>query len=204
MIFSGFSERPLLIHKTKFDIRQYFLIVARSQCFQLWMYRTCYLKFSSHEFRLDSADESVHLTNHCVQKKYANQKNRSALLPDNNMWTLQQFKDHLVSIGEPDAWSSKIYPSIKRNATATMLASHNELNANPNAFELYGGDFIINEKFESILLEVNASPDMSATTAVTRKICPECLDDVIKGKLWKNMKLKCMALEVLYYTYMPI
>lgn len=163
ILFVGFSERPLLIHNTKFDIRQYFLIVVRSQCVQLWMYRTCYLKFSSHEFSLDSTDESVHLTNHCVQRKYANQKNRSALLPANNMWTLQQFKAHLVNIGEPDAWSLKIYPGIKRNAIAAMIASHNELEAHPNSFELYGGDFIINEMFESILLEVNASPDMSVS-----------------------------------------
>lgn len=132
---------------------------------------------------MDSADESVHLTNHCVQRKYANQKNRNKLLPVNNMWTLQQFKDHLSSISEPHAWSSKIYPSIKRNAIAVMIATHDELDVRPNSFELYGGDFIINEKFESVLLEVNASPDLSPTTAVTRKICPECLDDIIKGKL---------------------
>lgn len=42
---------------------------------------------------------------------------------------------------------------------------------------------MITESLDSLLLEVNATPDMAYSTPVTKQICPECLRDVIKGTL---------------------
>lgn len=63
-----------------------------------------------------------------------------------------------------------------------MLACQDTMDRRPNTFELYGADFILAEDFTPWLLEINSSPDLSSSTSVTAKMCPECLEDIVKGK----------------------
>jgi tubulin monoglycylase TTLL3/8 len=81
---SNISERPLIIHKTKFDIRQWFLVTSVSPLI-VWFYKESYLRFSSQQFNLQNYHESVHLTNYAIQKKYTNGV-RDDRLPVENMW----------------------------------------------------------------------------------------------------------------------
>lgn len=62
-----------------------------------------------------------------------------------------------------------------------MLACQDTMDRRPNTFELYGADFILAEDFTPWLLEINSSPDLSSSTSVTGKMCPQCLEDIIKG-----------------------
>lgn len=72
---------------------------------------------------------------------------------------------------------------------AACRASYEEAGeAQKNCFELVGGDFMITESFDSLLLEVNATPDMAYSTPVTKQICPECLRDVVKGEIISSFK----------------
>lgn len=88
-----FSERPLLIYNTKFDIRQWFLVTDWSPL-TVWFYQESYLRFCSRQFTLENFDQSIHLSNNAIQK-YCRNGPRSKLLPDENMWTNEQFKDYL-------------------------------------------------------------------------------------------------------------
>lgn len=156
-------------------------MVGRGNSIQVWMYKACYLKFSSQEFSLRNFHESVHLTNHTVQKNYTNAANRSALLPTCNMWSSLQFQNYLETIGEKDKWASRIYPGMKRNVVAAVRSAYEENGElERNCFELVGGDFMVTDNFDVQLLEVNATPDMYPSTPVTRQICADCLEDVVK------------------------
>lgn len=55
----------------------------------------------------------------------------------------------------------------------------------PNTFELYGADFMISDDFTPWLIEINSSPDLSPSTSVTARMCPQVLEDLIKGKIFK-------------------
>lgn len=173
-------ERPHLIYKTKFDVRQYFLVTV-TKSLNIWMYKDPYLRFSSQEYSLYDLSESVHLTNHAIQKKYSNSKVRNEQLPQCNMWDVGQFQLYLASIGEMSVWKKKIYPGMMKCFIAAMLSAMDETDLTKNCFELYGCDFIIADDFEPYLIEINASPDLSHSTEVTKNICSAVLEDLVKG-----------------------
>lgn len=199
----------MIIHKTKFDIRQWFLITS-VQPLIIWFYKESYLRFSSQQFNLQNYHESVHLTNHAIQKKYANGI-RDERLPvvslihnetsfkgikqieigiffklfpfKENMWDCHTFQAYLKQIGKYEMWSERIYPGMQRAIIGTMLACQDNMDRRPNTFELYGADFMISEDFYPWLIEINASPDLAPSTSVTARLCPQAVEDTIKGKL---------------------
>lgn len=166
----------------------------------LLIFRECYLRFSTQIFSLDNFHESLHLTNHAVQCKYTNVIQRDKALPDQNMWDCHTFKTYLTEIGHLNKWEDVIYPGtefmrsslieikdfliwlgMRENIVGAMLACQDTMDRRPNTFELYGADFIIAEDFKPWLLEINSSPDLSPSTNVTSRMCPQVLQDVIKG-----------------------
>lgn len=169
----------MLIHNTKFDIRFYFLTVIRKESVEIWMYKNCYLRFSSVEFALNNLHESIHLTNYSIQKQYTARKNR--LLPDYNMWPLKQFKKHLITLNKDSEWENHIYPTMKENILAVVLVSLPYTTMQQGSFELNGADFLIANDFKPILLEINSNPDLSLSTPTTKILCSHVMEDLIKG-----------------------
>lgn len=192
--YDSFSERPLIIHNTKFDIRQWFLITS-VQPLQIWFYKDSYLRFSSQQYNLMNYHESVHLTNHAVQKKYTNAP-RDERLPVENMWDCHTFQAYLRQIGKSEMWHERIYPGMQKAITGSMLASQDTMDRRANTFELFGADFMISEDFFPWLIEINSSPDLAPSTSVTARLCPQCVEDTIKGEF-----LFCL---ILYNFYFPL
>lgn len=194
-VVQKYIERPLIIYKTKFDIRQWFLVTS-VQPLVIWMYKENYLRFSSQEYNLTNHHESVHLTNHAIQKKYKNGK-RDPRLPNENMWDSYSFQAYLKQIGKLDMWFKQIYPGIQKSIIGIMLASQDNMDRRNNTFELFGADFIICERFLPWLIEINSSPDLSSTTSVTARMCSQCLEDVIKG----IQIIVCFSMELIFIVF---
>ncbi|KAH8410173.1 hypothetical protein KR009_007655 [Drosophila setifemur] len=197
-VVQKYIERPLILFQTKFDIRQWFLItntqvspmltnvcnhsntfILNPQPLVVWFYRESYLRFSSQEYSLSNHHESVHLTNYAIQKKYTNGK-RDKRLPSENMWDCYSFQAYLRQIGKHNMWLERIFPGMRKAIVGCMLASQENMDRRPNTFELFGADFMICENFYPWLIEINSSPDLGATTSVTARMCPQCLEDVVK------------------------
>lgn len=163
------------------------LITIDSEFLNIWMYKDCYLRFSSQEFNIENLKESIHLTNNAIQKLCKNQLNRDFRLPAQNMWSLKQFRLYLKKLGHPESlWDYKIYTGFKENLTAVVMTSMNEMEFVKNSFKLYGCDFMLDENFTPILIEINAAPDLRCTTGVTTTICPKVQEDLIKVIVDKN------------------
>ncbi len=77
----------------------------------IWIYKDCYLRFCTQTFTLDDTKQSIHLCNYSIQKNFKNSNDRNQELPEENMWTNQQFIDkYLTRIGKKEVWNDSIYP----------------------------------------------------------------------------------------------
>ncbi|KAK4879115.1 hypothetical protein RN001_007261 [Aquatica leii] len=178
-VIQKYIEKPLLIHNTKFDIRQWFLI-SNANPLTIWIYKDSYIRFSSQLYSLSRLNEAIHLTNNSIQHKYKNCPTRSSELPPCNMWDSNQFKEYLSSIGNPNVFDEIIYPSMKEAITAAIIMNQGSLDTRKNCFELYGCDFMITEDFRPWLIEINSRPALFASTPVTGRLCPQVLEDLVK------------------------
>ncbi|XP_050309335.1 tubulin monoglycylase TTLL3-like [Anthonomus grandis grandis] len=203
-VIQKYIERPFLIHDTKFDIRQWFL-VSSSYPLTIWLYKVCYLRFSSQTYNLRKLHESIHLTNNSVQAKYMQKNTRDPLLPSYGMWDSKQFKNYLSDIGFPEIFDTVIYPGMKQCITGAMIAHRDKIDRRKCCFELYGADFMLAENFEPWLLEINSNPALHASTPVTARLCPEVLEDVIKVVIDydRNPKASTGNFELIYLEQMP-
>ncbi|KAI5635387.1 tubulin-tyrosine ligase family domain-containing protein [Phthorimaea operculella] len=178
-VFQKYIEESMLIHDTKFDVRQYYLVTSLMPL-EIWMYQDCYLKFSSQKYNLKNFHESIHLTNNAVQRKYRNCNNRHPELPPHNMWSLATFKEYLEKTGKGDIWDSTIYPGMKKSIIGIMLSCQDSSVSWKNRFEIYGCDFILDKNCKPWLIEINSGPDLNPTTDVTAEICPMVLSDLVR------------------------
>ena len=146
-VVQKYIERPLLIHKTKFDIRQWFLITDCNPL-TIWMYKDCYLRFCTEHFNLSTREQSVHLCNYSIQKHFKNNASRHVDLPGRtslerevsrerrfhlsaeNMWTNAEFVDkYLRPMQCATKWETLIYPAMKDAIVCSMLVAQDTIDS---------------------------------------------------------------------------
>ena len=100
-----------------------------------------------------------------------------------NSTSIKMFNWFFRGIGHADMWEKCIYPGMRQSIICTLLASQEHMDRRKNCFELFGADFMLGEDFSPWLIEINSCPCMRPTTSVTARMCSQCLEDVIKGRL---------------------
>eukprot|EP00800_Vazella_pourtalesii_P002008 TRINITY_DN11864_c0_g2_i1.p1 TRINITY_DN11864_c0_g2~~TRINITY_DN11864_c0_g2_i1.p1 ORF type:complete len:750 (+),score=145.00 TRINITY_DN11864_c0_g2_i1:237-2486(+) len=178
-VVQKYIENPLLIERTKFDIRQWFLITDWAPL-TVWMYRECYVRLSGQPFSLDNFHESIHLCNNSIQKNYSVSKNRSSRLPADNICDLDEFGRYLVEITGSNVWEESLFERAKKILFSVMLSSSPNIESHRGSFELYGADFMISDDLQLYLLEINSSPTMARNTQVTKRLCKQVQEDTIR------------------------
>lgn len=172
-----YIERPLLIHGYKFDIRQWVLVTGYNPL-TVWFYEECYLRFCCHPFTLENlADRFIHLANNSIQK---NSDDFEASPFPENMWPSTRFRTWLQEQTGRDLWLELLQPRLKAIVVLSLKASQDMMDQRNGCFELFGYDFMIDQDLRPWLIEINSSPDLTYSTAVTEKLVKEVSEDIVK------------------------
>ena len=177
-IAQPYIDPPLLLpskSKRKFHIRTYVLAVG---ALKVYVYKEMLALFAARPYRpLQDDNESetndlvAHLTNTCIQDE--NDKTDAA----HRFWSIE---DELNGSKE---WKEAVYKQICDITGEILEAAAREQMVNfqaiPNAFEIFGVDFMVDADLNVWLLEFNAFPDFKQTG--------EDLKEKIVGKLFENV-----------------
>ncbi|KAL4462148.1 hypothetical protein ABPG72_010464 [Tetrahymena utriculariae] len=162
---------PLLIGGKKFDMRIYALCVSY-QPLTIYLYRTGFARFTHHRYDLeDISNAYVHLTNVAIQKTSENYDEKLG-----GKWLLQTLKLYLISKYGQEKVSEAFY-QIQQIIIKALQAVQKVMINDKRCFELYGFDILFDAYLKPWLLEVNASPSMTANTAIDNELKISVLDD---------------------------
>ena len=153
----------MIVNDRKFDIRQWVLVTDWNPL-TVWAYSESYIRFCVQAYDKKADTRKNHLTNNSVQKKYAEFEDNEI---DGNMWSSQEFADHLDQEYGGDPWTEKVWPQIKKYVKASLQSVQDIVDNRKNSFEFFGYDFMLDEDMRVWLIEVNSSPSMDQGTPTT-------------------------------------
>jgi len=172
-IVQRYVENPYLIGGRKFDLRVYVLVTSYAPLCA-WLYREGFARFSNTRFSLDSIDDTyIHLTNVAIQKTAPDYDAEKGC-----KWSLQQLRRYLVAkhgIEKVETLVRDMDNIYIKSIQAVQKVMIND----KHCFELYGYDILIDSKLKPWLIEVNASPSLTASSQSDYELKCRLLEDML-------------------------
>ncbi|KAF4703571.1 putative tubulin polyglutamylase ttll9 [Perkinsus olseni] len=173
-VVQKYIARPLLLGGKKFDLRLYVLVPNFSPL-TVWVYRQGFARLSMSRYsktKKSMENHAVHLTNVAVQKVSPGYNSAHGGKYDSN-----ELKIFLSAKFGSDRVENMFF-DVESIILASLKAVEAKVAPDKHSFELYGYDIILDEKLKPWLLEVNASPSLTANTAGDYRMKFDLLDDV--------------------------
>jgi len=162
-----FIANPLLINGKKCDFRIYFLIASTNPL--IVYYHDGYVKVSLFDYKPDTTNKAVLLTNSHFSEEYFERAKKGELIMGKNhtqliqshLWTLERFVDYLIKtekITDTNWLENYLRPAFKKAFIHLIRATEKPLLQYSPLYELLGVDFMFDENLNLWLIEVNTGP----------------------------------------------
>jgi len=164
-----YIANPLLLDlNNKFDIRVYLLIASTNPL--IAFYHDGYLRVSINTFDKSSKDRATHLTNTAVaETKFAEAKKENKTingmtaqeLKDYHLWTYGKLEKFLLESGKihNQNWLTEEFrPAIQKAFIHLIRMTSQYFWKQSNVYELYGLDFMLDDKMQLWYIECNPHP----------------------------------------------
>jgi len=179
MVAQKYLKNPLLLNGYKFDMRIYVLVTSLNPI-EAFVYKEGFARLSTVPFNLNVADLDnlfIHLTNSSVQKNSQNVDNMSSdAIVGGTKISLKTLRQRLERKGV--SWAP-IWNQVHEIIAKSLYACQNDVPHNPNAFELFGYDVIIDSNLKCWLLEINSSPSLERMNILDDLVKQQLIDDTI-------------------------
>ncbi|VDN96802.1 unnamed protein product [Rodentolepis nana] len=172
-VVSRYIENPYLIGGRKFDLRV-FVLVTSFQPLKAWVYRDGFARLSNVGFSMNSINNQyVHLTNVAIQKTS----------PDYNAamgckWSICRLRRYLIA-KHGNEKVKQLFREIDKIFLMSLLSVQKVMISDKHCFELYGYDILVDDNLKPWLLEINASPSLTASSTEDYNLKVKLLDDTL-------------------------
>ena len=177
ILIQKYLDNPLLYYGRKFDIRCYVLV---DYCFNVFICREGHLKACSQQYNLNNLDVFTHITNYSLQKRCKD----FAKYEQGNEISFKKFIELLDSInkGKGQKIFNKIFNKMKEEIQLSMNAIGRKLMGVPKvlSFQIFGYDFIVDQKYNPWILEINDNPGLEISSELISHLIPRMIDDAIR------------------------
>jgi hypothetical protein len=163
-VVQRYISRPLLLRNCKFHIRAYVLCIGS---LEVYLHRNMLLLCSLQAYERPTSDAGMlgkHLTNTCYQGDTATV---------HSFWSLQD-----KALDKEGLWLQ--LKDITRETFKAASAQRIHFQTLPNAFEVFGLDFLVDAEGQASLLEVNAFPDFAQTGEGLSRLVDEVVRDMMQ------------------------
>lgn len=171
-VIQKYIERPMIVHRTKFNIHQFFLLTSQKAAVELWVYKDCYMKFRNRQFSIESMGR--------LSKGQKSKRNPE--LPKSHIWSLEKFQSYLAERDMGSLWDAVIYPGMVTSIKNVVNANMDNFQFERNGFELFSADFILTVDYHVVLLEIKAKPDLTNPTKVLKMLHESVVHDLLTGE----------------------
>ncbi|XP_055892570.1 probable tubulin polyglutamylase TTLL9 [Biomphalaria glabrata] len=156
-VVQRYIDDPYLIGGRKFDMRIYVLVISFNPL-KVWLYRGGFARFSNTRFSLDSLEDTyIHLTNVAVQKTSPDYDPEKGC-----KWSAQQLRKYLVARHGIDT-VRQMFTAIDNIIIKSLQSVQKIIINDKHCFEMYGYDILLDSSLKPWLIEINASPSLTAS-----------------------------------------
>uniref|UniRef100_A0A7S0WWM7 Tubulin--tyrosine ligase-like protein 9 n=1 Tax=Chlamydomonas leiostraca TaxID=1034604 RepID=A0A7S0WWM7_9CHLO len=170
-----YVDAPYLVGGKKFDLRIYALVTSYSPL-RVFLYRSGFARFTNTRYSMKKEDITntfIHLTNVAIQKHAPGFDAAKGM-----KWSIHSLRHFMTTRHGAEA-SNELFHNMQNLIIRALLAVQPAMINDKHCFELYGYDILIDQSLKPWLLEVNASPSLSASDTSDWTLKFALLEDVL-------------------------